>query len=550
LCILGISGAGITHLLTPNKFRVEAKLGSVFIGEDITVAQGFFVEFILTFILTIVFLSCKDNKRKHSDGPSSIIIGVTYIALHFAGKGYTGGSFNPARAFGPSLIFGELGSYSWIYWIAPYVGSTIAGLLYRFILSPIEPVKTPTPSKDHVKIEMPDLTSSTGNEVASFEILKQSEFRKGFRDHLNCVIKIQLTQLSLFIVVQMYETLKGESTLACFFNPTHVLKILSGWLTWLGTLKKVPFVDWVRRILSNERSVGLFCLLAIHNSIVRMQCLKNSIMGVKEYFREFNSKYFWRAVFCELLATTFFVFIVTSVGMNFGKTFEMSIETIKTCLPTGFTMIFLLKTFGPISGGYVNPALSMGAYVNGDISSPRATMYSVAQYVGGLFGGGITHFLTPYKFRLESKLGSVFIGEDITVAQGFFVEFILTFILTLVFLSCKDNKRKHSDGPSTIVVGVTYIGLHFAGKGYTGGSFNPARAFGPSLIFGEWDDHSWIYWVAPYVGSTIAGLLYRFILSPIEPVETDSTNNDHVKIEMTEGTQPSYKSNTVLKVEY
>ncbi|XP_057292648.1 aquaporin-2-like [Hydractinia symbiolongicarpus] len=106
-------------------------------------------------------------------------------------------------------------------------------------------------------------------------------------------------------------------------------------------------------------------------------------MGVKEYFREFVNRYFWRAMFSEFLATVIFVFTVTSVSMNFGKIFETSIETIKTCLPVGFTMVFLLKTFGPISGGYVNPALSMGAYVNGDISSSRATMYSVAQYAGG-----------------------------------------------------------------------------------------------------------------------------------------------------------------------
>ncbi|XP_057300406.1 aquaporin-1-like [Hydractinia symbiolongicarpus] len=260
-------------------------------------------------------------------------------------------------------------------------------------------------------------------------------------------------------------------------------------------------------------------------------------MGVMEYFSEFKNKYFWRAVFCELLATTLFVFVVTTASINFGEAEmnivnKMSVETIRTSLPIGFAMAFLLKTFGPISGGHMNPAVSMGAYVNGDVSSPRATMYSAAQYVGGILGAVITHFLTPSELRIESKLGSVFIGSGVSTVQAFFVEFILTFILTLVFLSCTDKQRKHSDGPLSIIVGITYIGLHFIGRGYTGGSFNPARGFGPSLIFGEFDTHSWIYWVAPYVGSTIAGLLYRFVLKPLDPVKISGTSDQHTTIEM------------------
>ena len=37
---------------------------------------------------------------------------------------------------------------------------------------------------------------------------------------------------------------------------------------------------------------------------------------------------------------------------------------------------------------------------------------------------------------------------------------------------------------------------------------NPARAFGPALVTGVWDNH-WVFWTAPFLGGIPAGLIYR-----------------------------------------
>ena len=42
----------------------------------------------------------------------------------------------------------------------------------------------------------------------------------------------------------------------------------------------------------------------------------------------------------------------------------------------------------------------------------------------------------------------------------------------------------------------------------TGGSFNPARTFGPALVGGIWSAH-WIYWIAPVMGMTVTMHLYQ-----------------------------------------
>ena len=46
----------------------------------------------------------------------------------------------------------------------------------------------------------------------------------------------------------------------------------------------------------------------------------------------------------------------------------------------------------------------------------------------------------------------------------------------------------------------------------SGASMNPARSFGPALVFNTWG-RVWIYFVGTPIGAILASLVYRFILS-------------------------------------
>jgi glycerol uptake facilitator-like aquaporin len=63
-----------------------------------------------------------------------IAIGGTIILADIIGMQISGASMNPARSFGPALIFGNL-TYNWIYWIAPIIGAIIAVFAFRVIKS-------------------------------------------------------------------------------------------------------------------------------------------------------------------------------------------------------------------------------------------------------------------------------------------------------------------------------------------------------------------------------------------------------------------------------
>jgi glycerol uptake facilitator-like aquaporin len=71
-----------------------------------------------------------------------------------------------------------------------------------------------------------------------------------------------------------------------------------------------------------------------------------------------------------------------------------------------------------------------------------------------------------------------------------------------------------------LAIGLTFVFIVMVGGPLTGGSFNPARWFGPALVGNEWGD-VWPYLVGPIVGSLLAAAVFRFVLEPggVAPTE-------------------------------
>ena len=60
-------------------------------------------------------------------------------------------------------------------------------------------------------------------------------------------------------------------------------------------------------------------------------------------------------------------------------------------------------------------------------------------------------------------------------------------------------------GFAPVAIGFTLGFLGLIGGTVSGGAFNPARAFGPTLVSGKgWGNH-WIYWIGDLLGAGLAG---------------------------------------------
>jgi aquaporin TIP len=62
-------------------------------------------------------------------------------------------------------------------------------------------------------------------------------------------------------------------------------------------------------------------------------------------------------------------------------------------------------------------------------------------------------------------------------------------------------------------IGLVLVFDILVGGPLTGAAMNPARAFGPALVAGQWLGHV-VYWVGPILGGALAGLLWQYVLLP------------------------------------
>lgn len=120
--------------------------------------------------------------------------------------------------------------------------------------------------------------------------------------------------------------------------------------------------------------------------------------------KEVCSVAFVKAVFTEFLATLIFVFF----GLGSALQWPSALPTIlQISLAFGLAIGTLAQALGPVSGGHINPAITLGLLVGNQISLLRAVFYVVAQLVGAIAGAGILYGLAPANARGNLAVNAV-----------------------------------------------------------------------------------------------------------------------------------------------
>jgi glycerol uptake facilitator protein len=228
------------------------------------------------------------------------------------------------------------------------------------------------------------------------------------------------------------------------------------------------------------------------------------------------------AYLAELIGTFLLVFFITSVVVLFvatGDQAQFGSDFAVVGLVHAFLLFGLIVMFGVVSGGHFNPAVTLAAAAIRRISPIDAAIYMLAQLSGGVLGallckgllldeGRATHYGAA---EVSSLLGGNF--------QGAIVEALGTFCLVLVILAAVFSRKSFKEW-APLAIGTTLGFLVMVGGPLTGGSYNPARWFGPALVGNAWGG-VWPYLAGPIVGSLLAAAVFKFVLEAGGPAPTE-----------------------------
>lgn len=216
----------------------------------------------------------------------------------------------------------------------------------------------------------------------------------------------------------------------------------------------------------------------------------------------------WRRYLAELIATFALVFI--GAGAVLTNTFSKgAVGLTGIALAHGLVLMAMVYATAHISGGHVNPAVTIAMLFARKINLRRAVGYIIAQLVGAALAGSLLWLIFPNMITTV-HLGAPDLGAGVPVLTGIIIEAVLTFFLVFTIFGVAVDKRAPA-GMYGIAIGLVLTFDILMGGPLTGAAMNPARAFGPAFAANFWQNQL-VYWIGPIIGAVVAGLLYEYLL--------------------------------------
>ncbi|MGW7042595.1 MIP/aquaporin family protein [Streptomyces avermitilis] len=199
----------------------------------------------------------------------------------------------------------------------------------------------------------------------------------------------------------------------------------------------------------------------------------------------------------------------------------------------GFGVLAGAYTAAPLSGGHLNPAVTIGIAIDTGTWG-KVWIYLLGQLVGAVLGAVLAYlvYLAQFQANVRKEGTTQGTADEPVPTLGIFstipeirnpvanliTEIIATIALVLPILAFGLTRGLGESGITVLIVSLLVVGIGLSLGGPTGYAINPARDLGPRIVHtflpipnkgtSDWG-YAWIPVVGPLIGGALAGLIYH-----------------------------------------
>lgn len=221
-----------------------------------------------------------------------------------------------------------------------------------------------------------------------------------------------------------------------------------------------------------------------------------------------------RAYTAELIGTMLFVLMGTGavIAATSGAFGDIGGSThLIIAIAHGLGIATMVYATANISGGHLNPAVSLAMIVTRNIKVGPGFVYMIVQLAGAALATALLYVIVVNDVGNLSNFGAHGVNKAVVGGNGgaLLLEALLTAALVAVIFATAVSKKNFGIA-APAAIGLTVLLIHLVAVPMTGASVNPARTFGPALISNAFDSF-WLYVVGPAIGAVGAAALYHHL---------------------------------------
>ena len=199
------------------------------------------------------------------------------------------------------------------------------------------------------------------------------------------------------------------------------------------------------------------------------------------------------------------------------------VRILMVALGFGFSLLIMAYVIGPISGGHMNPAVTLGVLLARKINTTHAVYAWIGQVVGAIGGAAIIYGIASGKegFQRGQFAANLWSGPYFGLGSTICVEVLLTGLLVMVVLFT--TTKKFTPGMGGLVAGITLTLIHLISIPVDNTSVNPARSLATALFADtstEALQQLWVFILFPLIGAVV-GVIVWLMLDEARLEDTD-----------------------------